>query len=96
MSWLISECLEILDPEEAPQVLEFAREVTRKRSLEQLGFDLVESADIDDSFSFNISGSSIWWSQFSGKSEGFIYCGDYERDSQPIPGDAFRHRRRIR
>ena len=75
MSWQIYDCLEILDPEVAPQVLEFSREVTRKRSLEQLGFDLVESADIDDSFSFNISGSSIWWSQFSGNPKDLYTAG---------------------
>lgn len=49
MSWLIYDCLEVLDPEMAPRVLEFAKELTRKRSLENLGFDLVEMSRIIDS-----------------------------------------------
>lgn len=46
MSWRIYDCLEALDPKAAPEVLEFAKELTRKRSLEQLGFDLVEMCRI--------------------------------------------------
>ena len=46
MSWQIYECMEVLDPKVAPEVLEFAKELTRKRSLEQLGLDLVELSRI--------------------------------------------------
>ena len=46
MSWQIYECMEVLDPKAAPEVLEFAKGLTRKRSLEQLGFDLVEMCRI--------------------------------------------------
>jgi len=46
MSWQIYDCLEVLDPKAAPEVLEFAKELTRKRSLEQLGLDLVELSRI--------------------------------------------------
>lgn len=108
MSWLIGECLEVLDPEAAPKVLAFAREVTRRLSVEQLGFDLVELSgilssgvpvspnlfpedmargledmgidlskpeDIDSFISVNISGFSIWWSQFSGNLKGLDTMG---------------------
>ena len=46
MSWQIYECMEVLDPKAAPEVLEFAQELTRERSREQLGFDLVEMCRI--------------------------------------------------
>jgi hypothetical protein len=38
--------MEVLDPKAAPEVLEFAKELTRERSKEQLGFDLVEMCRI--------------------------------------------------
>ena len=46
MSWQIYDCLEALDPKAAPEVLEFAKELTRERSKEQLGLDLVELSRI--------------------------------------------------
>ena len=59
MSCPIYDELSILDPKVAPKVIAFATELTRKRSLEELGFDLVDLSALLS------SGASISWNQFS-------------------------------
>ena len=59
MSSPIIDELRILDPKVAPKVIAFATELTRKRSLEELGFDLVDLSALLS------SNASISWNQFS-------------------------------
>lgn len=65
MSSFLSTIFKIKDRERVPEVVAMATELTKKMSLDKLGFDLTDPANKDIYQSFNIIDSCLCWTAFS-------------------------------
>ena len=66
MSSFFSTSLKIQDREIVPEVVAFATELTKKASMDEMGFDLTDPANKNIYHSFDIFDSCLCWHFFSG------------------------------